>query len=422
MYQVSDSAALLRGHRNLITRAPGHVRVRRTVLMLGLTSLFTDISSEMVVTVLPLYLIYVGGFTPLALGLIDGIYQGATALVSLASGYVGDRWRRHKDVATTGYSLSAVCKLLLATVGTAMSGITAIVLLDRVGKGIRTAPRDAMISLSTPKHQLGAAFGVHRALDTTGAVLGPLVAFALLEMSPLDFNTVFVVSFCVALIGLGFLVLLVREPKAQARPAEAQERPSLRAAFALLAVPRYRGLMIAGVALSLATVSDAFVFLAMQRKLDLGTSLFPLLFVASSVSYMLLALPMGAIADRFGRGRVLIAGYVALGAVYVVLLAPVAGWVALAAGLGLLGTYYAATDGVLMAFGSAIVPDELRGSGLALLSTATSLSRLVASLAFGGLWTLVGIRSATACFGVALVVAIAVAAAALRRTREPARV
>src|SRR3954452_12943250 len=385
MYQVSDSAALLRGHRHLLSRAPTRTRVRRTVVMLGLTSLFTDISSEMVVTVLPLYLVYVGGFTPLALGLIDGLYQGATALVSLASGYIGDRWRRHKDVATAGYGLSAVCKLGLAAAGTAMSGITAIVLLDRVGKGIRTAPRDAMISLATPKHQLCAAFGVHRALDTTGAVLGPLLAFALLEISPLDFHSVFLVSFCVALIGLGVLVLLVQPTKAEPVAEAPAEPASPRAALALLALPRYRALMIAGVALSLATASDAFVFLALQRKLDLGASLFPLLFVGSSGAYMLLAMPMGALADRVGRGRILLAGYAMLAAVYVVLLSPVAGWVALVAGLGLLGAYYAATDGVLMALGSAVVPDDVRGSGLALLGTATSMARLVASLAFGAL-------------------------------------
>jgi MFS family permease len=421
MYQVSDSAALLRGHRDLLSRAPANTRVRRTVVMLGLTSLFTDISSEMVVTVLPLYLVYVGGFSPLALGLIDGLYQGATALVSLASGYIGDRWRRHKDVATAGYGLSALCKLGLAIAGTAMSAITAIVLLDRVGKGIRTAPRDAMISLATPKDQLGAAFGVHRAMDTTGAVLGPLAAFALLEISPLDFHAVFLVSFCIALIGLGVLVLLV-QPKPAEPVSEAPARPaSLRAAFALLTDPRYRGLMIVGVVLSLATASDAFVFLALQRKLDLGTSLFPLLFVASSAAYMLLALPIGALADRVGRGRVLLAGYVMLAAVYAVLLAPVAGWVALVAGLGLLGAYYAATDGVLMALGSAVVPDELRGSGLALLGTATSLARLVASLAFGGLWTFAGIHAAIACFGVALLAAIALAALTLRRSPEEAR-
>jgi MFS family permease len=421
MYQVSDSAALLRGHRDLLSRAPANTRVRRTVVMLGLTSLFTDISSEMVVTVLPLYLVYVGGFSPLALGLIDGLYQGATALVSLASGYIGDRWRRHKDVATAGYGLSALCKLGLAIAGTAMSAITAIVLLDRVGKGIRTAPRDAMISLATPKDQLGAAFGVHRAMDTTGAVLGPLAAFALLEISPLDFHAVFLVSFCIALIGLGVLVLLV-QPKPAEPVSEAPASPaSPRAAFALLADPRYRGLMIVGVVLSLATASDAFVFLALQRKLDLGTSLFPLLFVASSAAYMLLALPIGALADRVGRGRVLLAGYVMLAAVYAVLLAPVAGWVALVAGLGLLGAYYAATDGVLMALGSAVVPDELRGSGLALLGTATSLARLVASLAFGGLWTFAGIHAAIACFGVALLAAIALAALTLRRSPEEAR-
>src|SRR4051794_11239318 len=108
MYQVSNSAALLRGHRRLLSRAPSAPRVRRIVLLLGLTSLFTDISSEMVVTVLPLYLVYVGGFPPLAFGVIDGLSQGATSLFGLASGFIGDRWRRHKDVAASGYGISAV--------------------------------------------------------------------------------------------------------------------------------------------------------------------------------------------------------------------------------------------------------------------------------------------------------------------------
>jgi MFS family permease len=422
VYQVSDSAALLRGHRLLLSRAPAGAGVRRTVVLLGLTSLFTDISSEMVVTILPLYLVYVGGFSPLAFGLIDGLYQGATALVSLASGYIGDRWHRHKDVATTGYGLSALCKLLLATAGTAVSAITAIVVLDRIGKGIRTAPRDAMISLATPPHQLATAFGIHRALDTTGAVLGPLVAFAMLTIAPLAFHSVFVVSFCVALVGLGILVLLVDPERAASAPAVPARTPSLRGTFALLAVPRYRALLLAGVALSLATASDAFVFLALQRKLDLGTSLFPLLFVGSSGAYMLLALPIGALADRIGRGRVLLAGYAMLAAVYAVLLMPGTGWPLLVAALGTLGAYYAATDGVLMALASAVVPEDLRGSGLALLGTATSTARLVASLLFGALWTLVGIDTAIACFGVGLLAALALAVLTLRRTPEPTRV
>jgi MFS family permease len=421
LYQVSNSTALLRAHRRLLVRERSGARVPRTVVLLGLTSLFTDISSEMVVTVLPLYLVAVGGFTPLAFGVIDGLYNGAAALVGLASGFIGDRWRRHKEVATVGYGLSAICKLLLATVGTALSAIGATVLIDRVGKGIRTAPRDAMISLSTPERQLGAAFGVHRALDTTGAMIGPLLAFGLLALAPLAFDSIFLVSFCIALVGLGILVIFV-QPKAARDAADTPSKPapSLRAAVALLAIPRYRALLIAGGALSLATASDAFVFLALQDKLDLGNSLFPLLFVGSASTYMLLAVPMGKLADRFGRGRVLVGGYALLVVVYAVLLAPLGGWLVLALALGLLGTYYAATDGVLMALGSTVVPEDVRGSGLALVGTVTNIARLIASVAFGALWTLWGINAAIACFGGALVVATALAAVLLVRTREPA--
>ncbi len=240
MYQVSDSTAVLRAHRTLLARGKtAGARIPRTVVLLGLTSLFTDISSEMVVAVLPLYLVYIGGFSPLAFGLIDGLYNGATAFVGLAAGFIGDRWRRHKEVAITGYGLSAVCKIGLAAVGTALSAIGAIVLLDRAGKGIRTAPRDAMISLSTPRKQLGAAFGVHRALDTTGAMLGPLVAFALLAIAPLAFNSLFVISFLFALVGVAILVLFVQPRRAEADAVEPARQASLRGAFALVRHPAF---------------------------------------------------------------------------------------------------------------------------------------------------------------------------------------
>ena len=419
MYQVSSSAALVRAHRRLLSRDRTGPRVHRTVVLLGLTSLLTDISSEMVSAVLPLYLVYVGGFSPLAFGVIDGLYNGATALVRLASGFVGDRWQRHKEVAVAGYGLSAVCRLLLLLVGTTLSAIGTVVLLDRIGKGIRTAPRDAMISLSTPKSELGTAFGVHRAMDTVGAMLGPLVAFALLALAPLAFHSIFLVSFCVAILGFAVLALFVDGRSRAEGAAAPAKQPSLSGAFGLLRLPRYRALLIAGGALSCATASDAFIFLALQDQLDLGTSMFPLLFVGSSATFMLLATPMGRLADRIGRGRVLLGGYALLVSVYVALLLPIGGWVLLAACLGLLGTYYAATDGVLMALGSAVVPDEVRGSGLALLGTATSLARLGASLAFGLLWTLWGISAAFVCFAGALVVAGLLAATLLIRSREP---
>jgi MFS family permease len=418
MYQVSTPTALLRGHRQLLSRRRTGTTVSRTVVLLGFTSLLTDISSEMVVAVLPLYLSYVGGFSPLAFGLIDGIYNGATAIVRLASGFVGDRTRRHKEVATVGYGISAVCKLLLLAVGTAVSAIAAVILLDRAGKGIRTAPRDAMISLSTPREQLGTAFGVHRAMDTTGAMLGPLVAFSLLLASPLAFNSIFLISFCLAVLGVGVLVLLVQPRAASTAEEPAPPKPSLRAAAGLLGDARYRALLIAGGALSFATASDAFIFLVLQDQLDLGTSLFPLLFVGSAGTYMLLAVPMGRLADRIGRGRVLLGGYALLLGVYAALLAPLGGWVLLVATLGMLGTYYAATDGVLMALGSSIIPEHMRGSGLAALGTVTSLMRFFASLAFGALWTVWGFDAALWCFGVMLVAAGALAAVLLLRTRR----
>jgi MFS family permease len=417
MYGVSTSTAVLRGHRRLLSRERDAPRVPRTVVLLGLTSLFTDISSEMVAAVLPLYLVYIGGFTPLAFGIVDGIYNGATALVGLVSGFVGDRWRRHKEVAATGYGLSALCKLLLAAVGTSLSAIGAIVLLDRTGKGIRTAPRDAMISTATPREDLGAAFGVHRAMDTTGAMLGPLVAFGLLALAPLAFTSLFLVSFMIALVGLAILVLFVQPHRAPA--AAAPERPpSLRGAFGLLRLRRYRALLIGGGVLSLATASDAFVFLILQDKLDLQTSLFPLLFVGSAMTFMLLAAPVGRLADRIGRGRVLLGGYGLLLVVYALLLGPVGGWPLLVATLALLGTYYAATDGVLMAMGSAVVPETVRGSGLALLRTTTSGARLLASVTFGALWTVWGIDAAIVCFGIALLAAGALAAFLLARSSE----
>jgi MFS family permease len=249
-------------------------------------------------------------------------------------------------------------------------------------------------------------------------MIGPLLAFCLLAVSPLAFHSIFLISFALAVAGVALLATFV-EPPATAddhdAPAEAQ---SLGGAVGLVKIPRFRRLLIAGGALSLATASDAFIFLVLQEQLDLGTSLFPLLFVGSSSVYMLLAVPMGRLADRIGRGRVFLGGYGLLLGVYATVLSPVAGLPVLIVALGLLGAYYAATDGVLMALGSVIVPPERRGSGLALLGTVTSVARLLASLVFGAVWTIWGAQTALATFSVALVAAGALSAAMLAGRRR----
>ena len=420
MYQVQNSTALVRGHHGLFARGLRTPRVGRTVVLLGLVSLLTDLSAEMVSTILPLYLVYTLGFTPLQYGVVDGMYQGASALVRLISGFTADRWGRHKEVATVGYGLSAVCKLGLVVVGGAFSAIGAIVLLDRTGKGIRTAPRDAMISLSTSPGSLGTAFGVHRALDTTGAMLGPLVAFGLLAVAPLAFHTVFTVSFCVALVGVALLVLFVddRPAAAAATTGDPALRPSLAEAARLVRVPGFTPLLVVGSVLGLATLSDGFLYLALEQRVDFQPSVFPLLFVGTALVYMLLAVPAGRLADRVGRGRVFVCGYAVLALLYGVLLAPATGWWTVPLALALLGVYYAATDGVLMALGSALSPPALRGTSLALLGTVTSIARLLASVIFGALWVTLGMESAILCFAIALLVALAVGGAALMQDRE----
>src|SRR5690348_12632892 len=165
MYTLESASSLRRARRSLLS---GRLRQRvgGTVLLLGTCSLLTDISSEMVSAILPLYLVSTLGFTPLQYGVVDGLYQGASSLVRLAAGFFGDRFGRHKATASIGYGLSAICKLALVLVSGAWAGLSAVILLDRTGKGMRTAPRDAMISLTAPKDDLGMAFGVHRAMDT----------------------------------------------------------------------------------------------------------------------------------------------------------------------------------------------------------------------------------------------------------------
>ncbi|MFJ9936749.1 MFS transporter [Streptomyces virginiae] len=404
-------------------RAPA---VAPTVLALGTVSLITDISSEMVTAVLPLYLIAGLGLSPLGFGALDGVYNGVSALVQLTGGHLADRVRNHKLVAGIGYGLSALCKPLLL-LAHSLGPISVILALERTGKGLRTAPRDALISLSTPDELQGRAFGVHRAMDTTGALLGPLAAFLILGVAVDGYDAVFGVSACVAALGVVVLMLFVPSgagdtpprPRPAAAPAAppAPARPDpvrLRDAVALLRLPRLRALAICAVLLGLTTVSDAFVYLLLQRRTGIDDQWFPLLPLGTAAVFLLLAVPAGALADRIGRRTVFLTGHALLLAAYGLLLwAP--DWPALPyMVLALHGLFYAATDGVLPAAVAATVPESLRATGLALVGTGQALARFGCSLAFGLAWTLWGTGPALAAAAAGLLCCAAVAGHVLR--------
>jgi MFS family permease len=374
----------------------------------------------MVTTVLPIYLVYTLGMSPLQFGVLDGIQQGASALVRVLGGFAADRLGRYKEVAALGYGLSAFCRIALL-LGRSWSLIGATLFVDRAGKGIRTAPRDALISLSTPEEELGTAFGVHRALDTAGAMIGPLVAFTVLLAAPHAYHSVFLLSFCFAIVGLAVLVLFV-ENRPERLDEPAPEPIHAKDVARLLRLPGFPILLCVGFALALATTSDGFIYLGLQKKIGFAGRDLPLLFVATSLVYMLLAVPVGRFADRLGRRRVFLCGYSLLLLVYAALVLPGIGAAGTVLVIAALGTFYAATDGVLMALASTILPPGLRATGLSLVVTATSVGRLLASVAFGAAWTLLGVNTAVVVFAVALFVAAVASAFLLRaRTPEPAR-
>ncbi len=349
-----------------VPASPPSVRARlevsRNVVMLGLTSMFTDLSSEMVTSVLPLYFMLQLGFGPVQFGAFDGVYQGLAAVLAVVAAVVADRRQRHKRVAGTGYGLSAAAKLGLVVAGGSWVPTLGFLYLDRLGKGIRTAPRDALISLSSARDRLGTSFGVHRALDTVGAVLGPLAGAVILARNPAGYDVVFMTSFFVAVIGLGVLWCFVDErrvgpeaaadeaaepagaadyvepasglppvesPPVESLPAEAFATESVpieaigqadldevasldpathlswRSALVLWRVRPYRRVCLVACAFALLTPGDALLFLAIERRIHFTAAYFPLLYFGSSVVFLAAAIPIGRLADRVGtRPRV----------------------------------------------------------------------------------------------------------------------
>lgn len=396
------------------TRSAARPPVGRVVVLLGVVSLLTDVSSESVSAILPLYLTMVVGLSPVAYGLVDGLYQGVSALVRLGGGWLSDASDRPKWVAFLGYGLSALARVFLLFASGA-AGIAAVVTADRIGKGIRTAPRDAMISTVTPAEHLGRAFGVHRMLDTVGAALGPLIAFGLLLLVPDGYSVVLVVSLAFALAGVALLGLLGPDVRTRTHRTEhtGPTPPPFR--WRDLADPRLRPLLLVAGVLGLLTVGDGFIYLALLDHGGVNVTWFPLFYVGTNVAYLLLAVPVGQLADRVGRARILVVGHLALVGAYLCSVLPTSTAAATVGTLALLGVFYAATDGVIAAVAGRLVPVQARTSGIAAAQTVVAVARMLASAGFGLLWFLLG--PAAAMMTVAALLLAAILAAATRIAR-----
>lgn len=403
---------------NRAARSGVPYRLSPVIVWLGIVSLLTDISSEAVAAVLPVYLTGALGLSILAYGFLDGLQQGISAVVRIAAGWTSDAVDRPKWVAAAGYGLSMAARAGLL-VSSSVGAVASVIALDRIGKGIRTAPRDALITTAAQPEHLARSFGVHRMLDTVGATAGPLLAFAVLLLIPQGYSTVFVLSLGAAVLGVAVLVLLVPNLRPQSGPVgntgihtgedenapqPAARRLSGRRALRALNTPPLRRLLLAAGVLSMLSVGDGFLYLLLLTSGGFSPVWFPLLFVGTNAAYLCLAVPLGRAADRWGRHRVFLLGHAGLLAAYVC--AGFGGPAATVLCLLALGAFYAATDGVLAALAGGLAPERVRATGIAAAQTVVALGRLLASSVFGVLWYTLGPQPALWITAAALALAL----------------
>jgi MFS family permease len=364
--------------------APAHPRLPASIWALGFVSLLMDVSSEMIHSLLPVFLSTGLGASMLAIGLIEGAAEATALMVKVFSGAWSDWLGRRKPLAVLGYGLGAASKPLFALAATT-GMVLAARLIDRVGKGLRGAPRDALVADLVHPDQRGAAYGLRQALDTVGAVLGPLVAIALMLLWANDFHAIFWVAVIPAVLSVALLAFGVSEPD---KPAgAARVNPIRRENLRQLATP-YWWVVGIGALFTLARFSEAFLVLRAQEG-GLGVAWAPLVLIAMNVVYSVGAYPFGKLADRMSHRKLLAIGLVVLVAGDVLLAASNRGGV-LWAGIALGGLHMALTQGLLATMVADTAPPALRGTAFGVFNLASGLALLVASALAGLLWDRLG--------------------------------
>ena len=381
-----------------------------SVWALGLVSLFMDLSSEMIHALLPLYLVTVLGASTLTVGFIEGIAEATASITKIFSGALSDYLGKRKLLAALGYGLAAVTKPVFP-MASSIAALTAARFVDRIGKGIRGAPRDALVADLTPADLRGTAFGLRQSLDTVGAVLGPLAAIVFMAAFADNFTTVFWIAVVPAFISLAIIVFGVHEPERHGR-ARPVRSPFSRSELARLDVHYW---LVVGVSaiFTLARFSEAFLLLRAQ-SVGLDVTIVPVVMVVMNIVYTASAWPAGALSDNNGRYGILVVGFglliladlvLALGNSVTMVMIGVALW----------GLHMGLTQGLLSALVADTAPPELRGTAFGMFNLVSGVALLAASIVAGALWDLVG-PAGTFLAG-ALITAIALAALPFARRR-----
>jgi len=384
-----------------ITTAPAWRKgLTRNVVILGFVSLLNDGASEMIYPLLPVFLTAVLGAGPAALGIIEGVAEATASLLKLYSGYLSDRVKRRKGWIVAGYSLSNVIRPLIAF-SSSWLHVLALRFSDRVGKGLRTSPRDAIIADSTPPEYRGMAYGFHRAMDHGGAIVGPLLATALLLVYNNDLKTVFLLSFIPGLLAVLLLLFGLREKPAAGPRAASPSTFNFRSAWAEMPAG-FRKYLFIILIFTLGNSTDAFLLLRAQQ-LGVSVAFLPIIWVVLHIVKMGFSVPGGVLSDRIGRKKVIVAGWLVYALVYAGFGAASAQWHAWAL-FAVYGIYFGLTEGAEKALVADFAPVHLRGSSFGLFHLIVGAGALPASLLFGLVWQKFG---SAAAFGMGACLALA---------------
>lgn len=387
------------------------MKLPRSVWALGIVSLCMDMSSEMIHALLPIFLVGTLGISALVLGVIEGVAEATASISKIFSGVLSDRWGKRKPLIVLGYGMAALTKPLFPLADSALT-VFAARFLDRIGKGIRGAPRDALVADVTPAGQRGAAYGLRQSMDTVGAFAGPLIAIGLMAGLAFEIRAVFWVACIPALLAVAVLLFGVKEPPNVPRLSGAR---SPLAGFRASDYPKAFW-ALAGLVLmfTLMRFSEAFLVLRAQDA-GLSNAWIPLTLVVMSATYLLTAYPAGKLSDYMSRYTLLAIGCIVMLAADL-LLAFSTSLPGVMVGIALWGVHMGLTEGLIAALVADHAPEKLRGSAFGVINLARGVMALLASILAGGLWTWSG-PTATFITGAGLAVVTALAALSLRPRR-----